>query len=387
MADEGKIVGILTPKNFTRENERSEIYKDATILALKKEIDILKEENADQAYIIEDLAAERDERSSELYEVRLILADAWSIERYSDAEKIREVLRRTDEITSKKVNTQPSIDAVILSGCQAATVSAEKKANNDYREGAIPDWYDEENLQADISNEVKSTCALSQKPSQRSYCDAVKETNMFEPNKMNGTDSGIDLHSLEKLIDERISAKIDTRFETKSANTTTKQNPIKDIMPIFTTNEFENPITPTTDTRKLNVIIHGIKEEDITDSRDPVLNELFETLQFVHHAEIKCDRLGAKSIEKTRPIRIKMESSQMKEVFMSSLWKLKNGPIKFQKISVTDDYTQDERREIKRWVNEAKQRTKDEVDYEWKVRGSPKNGLRLVKMETLRSHE
>ena len=51
----------------------------------------------------------------------------------------------------------------------------------------------------------------------------------------------------------------------------------------------------------------------------------------------------------SRPIRITMESPQRKEVFMSSLWKLKHGPEKFQKISVTDDYTQDERREMGEW--------------------------------------
>ena len=66
---------------------------------------------------------------------------------------------------------------------------------------------------------------------------------------------------------------------------------------------------------------------------------------------------------------------------MSSLWRLKNGPEKFRKISITDDYTQEERREIKRWVDEAKRRTQEIDDgYVWKVRGSPRSKLRLVNM-------
>lgn len=53
------------------------------------------------------------------------------------------------------------------------------------------------------------------------------------------------------------------------------------------------------------------------------------------------------------------------------LGRLKHRPKAFMRISVMDDYTQDERREIRRWVEEAKERTKNERDHVWKVRGSP----------------
>ena len=59
----------------------------------------------------------------------------------------------------------------------------------------------------------------------------------------------------------------------------------------------------------------------------------------------------------------------------------------YRKISITEDYTQEERREIKRWVDEAKERTKREVGYEWKVRGTPRTKLRLVKIGTWRNQE
>ena len=86
-------------------------------------------------------------------------------------------------------------------------------------------------------------------------------------------------------------------------------------------------------------------------------------------------------LEGRKYVRITMESHEEKQKLMSSLWRLKNGPEKFRKISITDDYTQEERREIKRWVDEAKRRTQEVDDgYVWKVRGSPRSKLRLVNM-------
>ena len=102
-----------------------------------------------------------------------------------------------------------------------------------------------------------------------------------------------------------------------------------------------------------------------------------------NYPETSIDRLGSKSPEKTRPIRVTMKSYERKHILMSSLWRLKHGPEKFRRISITEDYTQDERQEIKRWVEEAKSRTQDSEDgYKWKVRGSPRSQLRLVRMRT-----
>ena len=63
------------------------------------------------------------------------------------------------------------------------------------------------------------------------------------------------------------------------------------------------------------------------------------------------------------------------------LGKLKYGQEFFRRISITDDYTQDKRNEIHRYVEEAKERTKNEKSFTWKVRGSPNNNLRLIKVK------
>ena len=51
-----------------------------------------------------------------------------------------------------------------------------------------------------------------------------------------------------------------------------------------------------------------------------------------------------------------------------------------KKISVTDDYTIEEREEIRRWVNKANDNNDGMKDYVWTVRGTPKTGIRLVKI-------
>ena len=76
-----------------------------------------------------------------------------------------------------------------------------------------------------------------------------------------------------------------------------------------------------------------------------------------------------------------MKSLNEKEMVMGSLGKLKTAPENFRRINVTDDYTIDERQLIKNKVAEAKHKTEVEGDgkFVWKVRGTPKNGLRLIK--------
>ena len=229
----------------------------------------------------------------------------------------------------------------------------------------------------------------------KSYCDAVKELKTILPKRSNeiATDSGIDMKSLEKLIDERVAVTVDAKFENhiKSKFKEINQNSSNEFTQVIYTKQAETDVSraaPTTisDIRKLNVIIHGLKEDGASSQSNPV-KELFETLEVNLCSTSSIDRLGAKSTDKIRPIRITLESCKIKQEFMSSLWKLKHGPENFRKISITEDYTQEERREIKRWADEAKERTKHEVGYEWKVRGTPRTKLRLVKMRTWRNQK
>ena len=66
---------------------------------------------------------------------------------------------------------------------------------------------------------------------------------------------------------------------------------------------------------------------------------------------------------------------------MENLKELK-GQESFRGISLTDDYTITERHLIKEYSDKAKENNRNEPlnsRYIWRVRGSPKNGLRLKK--------
>ena len=89
--------------------------------------------------------------------------------------------------------------------------------------------------------------------------------------------------------------------------------------------------------------------------------------------------------DRARPIKIVMESKSHKAEFMSNLWKLKYANSVNKKIRVTDDYTWEEREEIRRWVTMAEERNKRDnegitTNYKWKVRGTPKCGMRIVQI-------
>ena len=194
-------------------------------------------------------------------------------------------------------------------------------------------------------------------------------------------DSGIDLLSLAKLIDDRIDAKLRVRAESAY-----KGNSEKEVVQTIYANDMESidPISSSlSDTRKLNIIVHGLQEDNAGNDKT-IIEDLFDTVGLQLTPKVTIDRLGSKSNEKkkTRPVRLSMESPKAKAEFMSSLGRLKNGPNIFKNISVTDDYTQDERNGIRQWVEEAKERSLNESGYVWKVRGSPtNNNLRLIRMK------
>ena len=142
----------------------------------------------------------------------------------------------------------------------------------------------------------------------------------------------------------------------------------------------KNPTTLDTRRQLLYIIIHGIQEQS-TEKDLEIINELFHTVGLKCTSTPAIDRLGRKSNERTRPIRLCMATQNAKLDFMSCLGRLKHGPKKFKKISITDDYTKEEREEIRRWVKEAQQRTNNEIGYVWKVRGCPKNNVRLIRIK------
>ena len=136
--------------------------------------------------------------------------------------------------------------------------------------------------------------------------------------------------------------------------------------------------------RAKNIIIHGFNEagniNEVKEGGNNTIRELLNILEIDAFSQ-SITRLANRNGQNLRPMKMKMKSLNDKELLMSSLGKLKNASEKFQRISVTEDYTLDERQMVKSKVTEAKSKTENEGEgmYVWRVRGSPKYGLRLVK--------
>ena len=121
-----------------------------------------------------------------------------------------------------------------------------------------------------------------------------------------------------------------------------------------------------------------MKEGEINDTQ--LVNDIFAATTTQHEPTF-INRLGPKKDGKTRPLMLRMKNKEEKEKFMSKLWMLKNVRTRFKKMSITNDYTLEERNMIKKCVEEAKRRNTSEMsEYQWKVRGTPRSGLKLVKI-------
>ena len=73
-----------------------------------------------------------------------------------------------------------------------------------------------------------------------------------------------------------------------------------------------------------------------------------------------------------------MKPKADKQKVMSRLNRLKGTSDEFGNISITDDYTQSERDIIKTWNERAKEKSANDKTHVYKVRGDPKNGLRII---------
>ena len=135
--------------------------------------------------------------------------------------------------------------------------------------------------------------------------------------------------------------------------------------------------------RSRNIIIHGAEEygntpEEIKRLDTEYVIDILKHLGLSHKPE-SVTRLG-NGTSKKRPIKLIMKTKNDKANVMKNLSKLKGTIEEFGKISVTDDYTQTEREQLKKWNDDAKAKSQNDDQYVYKVRGDPKNGLRLVRL-------
>ncbi len=92
-------------------------------------------------------------------------------------------------------------------------------------------------------------------------------------------------------------------------------------------------------------------------------------------------RVGNPNKSNSRPMKVTMKTKGDKEKVFSRLNRLKDTVDEFGKISITEDYTQSERDLIKSWTEKAKEKSSNDKTHVYKVRGNPKNGLRIIRFK------
>ena len=131
-----------------------------------------------------------------------------------------------------------------------------------------------------------------------------------------------------------------------------------------------------------NFIIHGADE--IGDNEDEIKeNDKKYVADILEHMEIEATpesvvRLGKTNEKKGRVMKITMSTKAFKEEVMANVRRLKDTAETFGKISVTDDYTATERQQIQDFVKKAREQGAQDTSRVFKVRGDPKNGLRIM---------
>ena len=93
---------------------------------------------------------------------------------------------------------------------------------------------------------------------------------------------------------------------------------------------------------------------------------------------VSITRLGMAKENSKRPIKLIMKSTDDKQKVMSNLGRLKNTERYFGRISFKDDYTSNEREQIRTLTNEAKKKSEESQERDFRVQGDSKNGWRIV---------
>jgi len=137
-----------------------------------------------------------------------------------------------------------------------------------------------------------------------------------------------------------------------------------------------------------NIIIHGVEElmdmdpkELEYEDRKYVENVIMEPMG-IRSRPTRIQRIGIltqdrASKERYRPLKVSLESVEVKSQFLRNLTRLKG-----QFIKITEDLTKQERILVREWQDKASKKNEIEQNktYKWRVRGSPRSRLYLKKV-------
>ena len=185
--------------------------------------------------------------------------------------------------------------------------------------------------------------------------------------------------SVTKLLDDKLGA-----ITAKSPpELTNKLDPSKNLKTVMIDARNDEKLEVSEKQRRAcNFVIHGAEEvgessEQIKKEDEGYIKEILTKLG-VEAVPISITRLGENNEARSRPIKITMKTIGDQEKVMKNLKRLKGSENKFGKISVKEDYTTNERDQIRRLNVQAKKLNDENPEKIFKVRGDSKNGWRVI---------
>ena len=229
-------------------------------------------------------------------------------------------------------------------------------------------------------------CEPNLKRCEQKECPEVVSTlkTLFN-NKVNEVES-----KLTNLIEAKLGEKIDAVSNTNPEETKKQEETFAKVLAVPA--EIKKMIKEVKNDEKVedtemekrskNFIIHGAAEigedaEEIKKNDEQYIKDILNKIGVTTDFE-SVTRLGKPNEKRQRTIKIAMKTSSDKDSVLGNLSKLKGTEEDFGKISITSDYTKTERDQIKAMSEKAKVQSATDKDRVYKVRGDPKNGLKIV---------
>ena len=170
------------------------------------------------------------------------------------------------------------------------------------------------------------------------------------------------------------SEKVKTHYETSYQSVSAGKMKIQRQEQLYQERERER--------RATNVIIHGLEEKREVHDRDQI-KKLFMAID-VTSTPKSLTRLGSPSKhEMRRPLKLVLNTLEEKTMLMKKAPRLKFAEGDLKKISITHDFTINQRKEIAKKVKIAREKTaRNNGKYVWKVKGSSWEEMKVIRLNT-----
>ena len=332
--------------------------------------------------------------------------DIYSEIRQSKEEELRRIIQEQESKIALLENEVTTLRNIIESSkdSEERENKKRKRADGSTDDGLIQE---KQNLRKQVDHlterlgerenelhEVREKLAESEwkdaSPSQNSTEDILNKIGKLIDNKMDKIEKKIaDIETKQSQTKEEVKLSVQSVVSKNKESTTNATSYASALSKNLDRKIVGDVITAARNTEKVQEIERQKREQNFiiygavlsNESEAEYIKGFFNTIGVTAKPKLIL-RIGKEDHNRQQPLKITMESTKDKDQVMSRLVNLKHAEDKYSAISVRDDHTYEERQMIKDWNEKAKSlnETEPSSDYEFKLRGSPKNGLRIIRI-------